>query len=99
MPIAVWWRWNLALQAVNCWAVSIAGYRAPRTLALGREDDDDAGHRQRLEQRRGDMQDQLERRRVGLSDLDGNRLLLLNARREDGGSVLGQAALSSRAAW
>src|SRR4029077_7794712 len=51
------------------------------------EDDDDAGRRQRLEQRRGELQDQLERRRVGLADLDGNRLLLLNARRKDGGSV------------
>ena len=30
------WRWNLVLQAMNYWAVSIAGYRAPRTLALGR---------------------------------------------------------------
>jgi hypothetical protein len=28
---------------------------------------------------------------VGWPDLDGNRLLLLNARREDGGSVLGPA--------
>jgi hypothetical protein len=32
----VWWRWNLVLQAMNYWAVSIAGYHAPRTLALGR---------------------------------------------------------------
>ncbi len=55
------------------------------------KDDDDAGRRQRLEQRRGDLQDELERRRVGLADLDGNRLLLLNARREDGGSVRGRA--------
>jgi hypothetical protein len=55
------------------------------------KDDDDAGRRQRLEQRPGELQDQLERRRVGLADLDGNRLLLLNARREDGGSVRGRA--------
>src|SRR5712671_7366125 len=55
------------------------------------KDDDDAGRRQRLEQRPGELQDELERRRVGWADLYGNRLLLLNARREDGGSVRGRA--------
>lgn len=43
------------------------------------------------EQRRGDLQDQLERRWVGWPDLDGNQLLLLNAGHEDGGSVRGRA--------
>src|SRR6202011_543250 len=51
------------------------------------KDDDDAGRRQRLEQRRGDLQDQLERRWVGLADLDGNRLLLPYTGRQDGRSV------------
>jgi hypothetical protein len=48
------------------------------------KDDDDAGRRQRLEQRPGDLQDQLDGRRVGWADFDGNRLLLLGAGREDG---------------
>jgi hypothetical protein len=34
-----------------------------------------------------DLYDELERRRVGLMDLDGNRFLLLNVRREDDKSL------------
>jgi hypothetical protein len=55
------------------------------------KDDDDAGRRQRLEQRPSDLQDELERRRIGWADLDGNRLWLLYTGREDGRSVRGRA--------
>ena len=51
------------------------------------KDDDDAGRRQRLEQRPGDLQDELDSGRVGWADLDGNRLLLLITRREGDRSV------------
>jgi hypothetical protein len=46
------------------------------------KDDDDASRRQRLEQRPGDLQDQLDWGRVGWADLDGDGLLLLGTWRE-----------------
>ena len=57
------------------------------------KDDDDAGRRQRLEERPGDLQNQLDGSRVGGADLDWDGLLWLGAWREDPGLV------GRRAAW